>query len=314
MVKATPQLHCSFKALLWAINRSELASSRLSTAQFAALLLTPLTPVSESPQRQRSQEAVPSKTLMVKGLLKFGGLGLIARALHKYPDYFPAPVRAFMYGMGLYMLLSSIMDGPGALFSQTLGIRVSPHFSSPWLSTSVRSFWNQRWDLAAGNVLRQLIYEPVVEGRLVLRTGVTDVRRSHPTKAPSGPPTRQLVGSFCTFLTSGLIHEGIFWYLRGHTSGGMWLTFFLAQVPIIVLEKIVSKVYKRYTTSSSSKHQSNLALRLILTLWTVGFESYCSAIFFWTPAERAKLVRQLLDNVEVTYTAALQKIYQYYHR
>lgn len=39
-------LLCSFKALLWAIGRSALASKQLTAPQFAAILLTPLTPVS----------------------------------------------------------------------------------------------------------------------------------------------------------------------------------------------------------------------------------------------------------------------------
>lgn len=306
----------SFKALLWALNRSELASPRLTTPQFVALLLTPLTPVSENPQRKWRQEAVPSKTLMMKGLLKFAGLGAIARVLHKYPDYFPAPVRAFMYGLGLYMLLSSIMDGPGALFSHVLGIRVSPHFNSPWLATSVRSFWNQRWDLAAGNVLRQLIYEPVIEGRLVSMAGVVGDGTNASASGASGASrasgekisvSRQLVGSVLTFLTSGLIHEGIFWYLRDRTSGGQWLSFFVMQVPIIILEKVVVAVYRHFYTNEDRKYLSNLSLRLLSTMWTVGFESWCSAKFFWTPAEDAKLVLQLLDNVEVTYNAALQR-------
>lgn len=65
-------------------------------------------------------------------------------------------------GLGLYSLLSCVMDGPGAALSGWAGVAVSPHFDRPWLSTSVASFWSGRWDLAAGNVLRQysLVFEP----------------------------------------------------------------------------------------------------------------------------------------------------------
>ena len=44
------------------------------------------------------------------------------------------------------------------------GMQVSPHFDSPWSSTSLADFWSRRWDLAAGNTLRKLVYEPVLEG------------------------------------------------------------------------------------------------------------------------------------------------------
>jgi hypothetical protein len=56
-------------------------------------------------------------------------------------------------GLSLYALLSLIMDGPAALFIGLTGLRVSPHFDQPWLSTSVATFWSKRWDLAAGGWL-----------------------------------------------------------------------------------------------------------------------------------------------------------------
>ena len=43
-----------------------------------------------------------------------------------------------------------IMDGPAAALISLTGLRVSPHFDTPWMATSVVSFWNKRWDLAAG--------------------------------------------------------------------------------------------------------------------------------------------------------------------
>lgn len=64
------------------------------------------------------------------------------------PFRYPPVLRAFLYGLGLYALLSFIMDGPGAAVSHWLGIPVTPHFDAPWLSTSIASFWNRRLDLS----------------------------------------------------------------------------------------------------------------------------------------------------------------------
>ena len=161
-------------------------------------------------------------------------------------------------GMGLYFLLSAIMDGPGAAVSRCMGLRVSPHFDRPWLSTSVASFWNRRWDLAAGNVLRQLVFDCVMEGRLVPSvlgppTAAAPQRPAHPSGAAAvgaaasgaggqkvhpveaaGTPRRnrqrQLLGTLATFAASGLVHECIFWYITGRTTRGRWLCFFLLQV------------------------------------------------------------------------------------
>jgi hypothetical protein len=65
----------------------------------------------------------------------------------------PGLLESFLLGLALYALLSLIMDGPAALFIGLTGLRVSPHFDQPWLSTSVATFWSKRWDLAAGGWL-----------------------------------------------------------------------------------------------------------------------------------------------------------------
>lgn len=41
---------------------------------------------------------------------------------------------------GLYGLLSSIMDGPAVLLTGLLGLKLSPHFDKPWLSSSFASW------------------------------------------------------------------------------------------------------------------------------------------------------------------------------
>lgn len=56
-------------------------------------------------------------------------------------------------------------------------------------------------DLAAGNTLRQLVYDIACDGSLL-----------PPTK-PQGRPShaRQALGSLASFTASGLVHECIFW-------------------------------------------------------------------------------------------------------
>lgn len=235
------------------------------------------------------------------------GLGRQGRA--QLPASCPPPPVV----MGLYGLLSSIMDGPGALITALIGLKarqapaagaaqaacapaharvpgcsppltagwplllarhpcavllpqVSPHFDCPWLANSISSLWSkvlgsaaasspplhpcmrrrhrgmgpgatcvapalrppsrslpssrvQRWDLAAGNALRSLVFEPACEGRLVFDAA-----------APQGPkpsPVHTARAILLTFLASGIVHEYIFWWagaaeaaLRGARSGG----------------------------------------------------------------------------------------------
>lgn len=57
----------------------------------------------------------------------------------------PGLLRSFVWSVGLYALLSGIMDGPGALLTGLLGMELSPHFDKPWMANSSASFWNKRW-------------------------------------------------------------------------------------------------------------------------------------------------------------------------
>lgn len=94
-------------------------------------------------RRGRLAEVATPTRMFIDGTMKMIFLGIIARMLLDY-ERFPMVFRAFLYGLALYGLLSSIMDGPGAVMSQWLGVQVSPHFDQPWLSNSVVSFWNRR--------------------------------------------------------------------------------------------------------------------------------------------------------------------------
>ncbi|KAL4516628.1 hypothetical protein Ndes2526B_g05212 [Nannochloris sp. 'desiccata'] len=268
-------------------------------------------------------------------------LGTVARMLQHADMFHPYP-RAFLYGIALYFILSSIMDGPGAFLSSWLGVPVSPHFDQPWLSSSVVTFWSRRWDLAAGNVLRQLIYEPIVEKKIIgsaaatsasekitassssslFETGkgdeiaatgplttqkITETRKRAAATTPQVLQTtasqslqwRRVFGSSASFLSSGLVHECIFWYLTGHTSGGAWLLFFTIQIPIIFVERTVLHYLKQRGIRVS---------RPVMTLYTVVFECVTSAHLFWRSAEQAGLVKKVVSNVDVAYSKYLRVI------
>lgn len=63
------------------------------------------------------------------------------------------------------MFLGFLMDGPASLATSMIGIRIAPHFDTPYLSTSVASFWGKRWNLTASNSLRTIIYDTIQDGQ-----------------------------------------------------------------------------------------------------------------------------------------------------
>jgi hypothetical protein len=74
------------------------------------------------------------------------------------------------------------MDGPGALAAAALRLPLLPHFAAPLLARGVADFWGRRWNLTAATLLRQSVYEPLVEGRACGDDG----KPGPPTPAP--PP------------------------------------------------------------------------------------------------------------------------------
>lgn len=59
-----------------------------------------------------------------------------------------------------------VMDLPAGvvrLLGVDVGAAMLPHFDYPFLSLSLRELWNRRWNISAGSILRQLVYEPICD-------------------------------------------------------------------------------------------------------------------------------------------------------
>ena len=182
--------------------------------------------------------------------------------------------------------------------------------------------------VAAGNVLRQLIFDPIMEGRLVkaeaepppalkpsaapaaLPGNKPDTGKP-PAPTPQGawgpeaaapaqrpPAARQLLGMLASFAVSGAVHEGIFWYLTGRTSGGLWLAFFVVQAPAIAAER---------AALGALRSRGIEIPRALLTLYAVSFVVWTGARLFWAPAEQAGLTAGVVGNVRESYRQLLSR-------
>lgn len=279
----------NFKILQWIINRGPLTHRAFTPLQFIAVGITPITPkisatVPEGTLKRRgsrgrlSEEAGTAEGMAIVGLSKFITLALVVSAFaFKLPPF----VRSFLYSLGLYALLTAVMDAPGALITGVIKLKISPHFDQPWLSNSVRSFWSKRWDLAAGNTLRQLIFDPIVEGRLI-----SDDSQSAPQSA-----RRQLIATFTSFLVSGCVHELIFWYVSGSTTKGLWLSFFLIQPVAMVIESRIL---------SSLKKRDIIVPNIVRISITVAFELIAGHLLFWGPVESSGVSDLVVTGVRQT--------------
>ncbi|PSC73168.1 hypothetical protein C2E20_3736 [Micractinium conductrix] len=293
---------CAFKVLAWACGRGPLAQRACAPLPFAAVMLAPITPSAEgsSPagsgrrNGRQGEHAGGAATLAAafgaKVLLVLAGLA----ALQLDP---PLLAKEFLYTLGLYAVLSFVMDGPAALISALIGVRVAPHFDAPWRATSLAEFWSKRWDLAASNALRCVVYEPLLEGRLVCDTSsqqgfVTRARvetaAAHRQAATERRRRWRMLASAACFLVSGCMHEVQFLYMTGRTSGGLMLAFFTAQVSLIAFETVIAAWlrHKGWRVPAALRTAATLAVLLLV-----------AHVTFWRACHRWGITQSSLESV-----------------
>ncbi|KAI7835461.1 hypothetical protein COHA_010636 [Chlorella ohadii] len=281
---------CSYKVLAWVCNRGPLVRP-WRPLQFGAIMLAPISPVEEhaahaSHRSGRQAEhaggaAVMAGAFAAKVVLLGAGLALVT--------YVPLPklAREFVYTLGIYSILSFAMDGPAAPISALLGVKVAPHFDAPFLATSLSDFWSHRWDLVAGNQLRNCVYAPIVEGRLVhgpperrpaAGPKATAVGQQQRATAAQHSRRRRLLGMAACFLVSGIMHEVQIWYMTGRTSRGLLTAFFAAQVPLLLAERWLGPQLRRLGWLPPRPLRSVATLSVLLLLshytWWAAYEKY----------------------------------------
>ena len=68
----------------------------------------------------------------------------------------------------MYCYMGALGEGPAYMVSRLLKLPIASHFNRPYLSSSLRDFWGNRWNLVVADSLRWL-YDPIVEGMTALR-------------------------------------------------------------------------------------------------------------------------------------------------
>ncbi|KAK9862677.1 hypothetical protein WJX84_006550 [Apatococcus fuscideae] len=215
----------NFKVLGLCLNRGPLRRP-LTFLQMATLLLLPVTLQIDSPvgrqsppeatgkiQKQSQTQcdspnaAVPLTSVawsVLLALFKFGVLGSAVYLLSCNLNVF---LKEYIYAVALYSLLGSFMDSSASIMS--------------WLY-----FWGKRWNIVASSCLRFLIYEPIFECRIVAGTkGTVAVSKQ-----------RRLVGMLASFVSSGVVHEIMYWYISHLRPTGKWFVYFSVQGPLCIAE------------------------------------------------------------------------------
>eukprot|EP00877_Chromochloris_zofingiensis_P012585 jgi/Chrzof1/7580/Cz02g29020.t1 len=230
----------SFKAIGMCLNRGPLAAD-WSVAQMIFLYVAPVLPRQDAGgpvKAGRLQDSAGTwGTLAASFVINTTILGVVSYLLVVMD--MPKVVKIYIYALGLYGFVSFIMEGPAAIIVGLLRIELVPPFDKPWLATSLADFWGRRWNNSTSLLLRFLVYDPIIEGRLVKKAKQEDPQQPAPSKQVSN--SMRLTAMLATFALSGLIHEAILAYVNRPYYPGPWFMFFFIQGPLLAVEMRVHK-------------------------------------------------------------------------
>ena len=136
------------------------------------------------------------------------------------------------------------MDGPAAAAAAAVGLTLAPHFHAPFLASSFGDLWSRRWNLVAGHTLRFLVYDPVVDGRVVV-VASSPAHAAAPQPRPSR--ARRLAAVTAAFAVSGAVHEVILFIIQPGPSPyqGYWFLYFTSQAAFLAAESVIIRSWTR---------------------------------------------------------------------
>ncbi len=176
-----------------------------------------------------------------KKLAVANSIGMFVDVVYLSPSKYSGITLAFatvLYGLQLYADFSGYMDiaiGAG----QTLGIRLSENFATPYFSRSITEFW-RRWHITLGTWFKDYLYYPILRSGWCARIGKGLSKRGHKKLAQT---LTTVIGLAITWVLIGMWH-GASWnfLLYGIYHGGFVI---LAVVLLRIYESIKQKLHIR---------------------------------------------------------------------
>ncbi|CAG9461716.1 unnamed protein product [Pedinophyceae sp. YPF-701] len=240
----------NFKVLALALDRGPLAIRSLTFLQFVFSTVLPVHPLMLKRAKVSSHEGPVSLLwILISITTKLPALWAFVHMLQFYD--LPWLAQDVLWALCLYLFLGPLLDIPGSVALGLLNLECESHMKNPFRTTSFTNYW-QRWNLVAGSSLRHLIYDPLVEGRLVRhRPPEIGVRNSaglaaHLHARGASGEVRRAAGMVAAFLASAGIHELIIWLgTRSFSYQYRWFWFFAIQGPIVIAERCVASLWAR---------------------------------------------------------------------
>ncbi|GLC70571.1 hypothetical protein PLESTF_001009900 [Pleodorina starrii] len=161
----------NFKLVALCLGRGPLTQPGLTLGQFTALLLWPIIPQTDEDGRVKLVRGGWSRAkLALKRLIwrvpENLAICLVAVFTLTHP-LVPLFAKTYSAAFGVCCYCDLWANACAALIILLNRLDVAPSWDRPWLQTSLSNFWSRRWNLPTSSSLKHLVYEPLVEGRLV---------------------------------------------------------------------------------------------------------------------------------------------------
>lgn len=220
-MNAAERLFIAFPAMLFALKcglfLARFPAKEVRQFETAGLLLymTAWPGFDPEPFRKRGARGELERERFIRGYLLMWS-GAIAIALLAY---FHSVLPPLLTGpAGILALMCTVHLGYCDVLSSLvrwLGWSAAPLFEQPWQSTSLRDFWNKRWNIAFVEMNRQ-VFMPLFKRSTSVRSAV-----------------------LCAFLLSGALHEFAISYPAAGGYGGPMLYFVLQAIACLAEPRIL---------------------------------------------------------------------------
>ncbi|XWS51805.1 hypothetical protein CRYUN_Cryun11dG0014100 [Craigia yunnanensis] len=253
--------HCNFKLLLFAFDQGPL-SPPPPEAHLFILTACSLFKIKQASLKTKNGE-IPSKEndskfpSMILETTNKATLLVLLFFSYNYKQYFHKHVLLILYFLLTYLAIQVFLVMLAIPAQILLGVELEPQFNAPLLATSLQDFWGRRWNLRVSDTLRSTIYNP-------LRSISTRIIGSRWASLPA---------VFATFVTSGLMHELIYYHIIRENPTWEVTWFFVLQGIFVDIEIVLKK--KLVATDKFQLHRAisgPLALAIIAV--TAGWLSY----------------------------------------
>ncbi|XWS09734.1 hypothetical protein CRYUN_Cryun39dG0014800 [Craigia yunnanensis] len=251
----------NFKLLLFAFDQGPLSPPPPEVHHFILIACFPFKIKQASPKIKNGEIPSQENDLKVHSMIRETAnkatLLVLLFYSYNYKQYFHKHVLLILYFFHTYLIIQFFYAVAAIPAQILLGVELEPQFNAPFLATSLQDFWGHRWNLRVSDILRTTIYNPI---------------RSISTRI-IGSRWASLPAVFATFVTSGLMHELLYYHITREYPTWEVTWFFVLQGIFVDIEIVLKK--KLVATDKFRLHRAiSGPLALANLAVTAGWLSY----------------------------------------